>query len=203
MSDQEVTVVHALPGRLRLKVPQVKGDAAFARRVEERLRLVPALREVTAVPLTGSVVVMYDPEAITAPASLLALSEAVTELFPGLDLTQLPRLLHPGELAPAGATSSLAQGLTSFFSRLNSQVSAATGGLLDLKVLLPLSLFGLGLRALLVNARLRPAWYDYFWFGFSIFVMLNRGLWEGPAAVPETTGPPREAAGSPVAGESS
>lgn len=201
MSDGEVTVVHALPGRLRLKVPRVKGDGAFARRVEERLGAVPALREVTAVPLTGSVVVVYDPETIASPASLLALSEAVSELFPGLDLTDLPRLLNPGASSPAGPTSSLAAGLVGFFSQLNSQVSAATGGLIDLKVLLPLSLFGLGVRALLTDSKLRPSWYDYFWFGFSIFVMLNRTLWEGPAA--PAAGGPSPGSGSSVGEEGS
>lgn len=188
-----------MPGRLRLKVPRLKGDQGFARRVEERLRGIPALKEVRAAPLTGSVVVHYDPEAITSPASLLALSEAVRELFPGLEVEELPRLLSSIEAgSQSAATSSLAAGLVAFFSELNAQVSRATGGLLDLKVLLPLSLFGLGLRALLTESRPRPAWYDYFWFGFSIFVMLNRGLWEGqgvpaapPAAVPGA-GHPRE-----------
>ncbi|MEJ5330600.1 MAG: HMA2 domain-containing protein [Desulfobaccales bacterium] len=201
MPAQEVTVVHALPGRLRLKVPRVKGDAAFARRVEERLRVVPALLEVTAVPLTGSVVVHYDPQAITSPAALLALSEAVTELFPGLNLEELPRLLTPEENTATAPTSSLAAGLVGFFSQLNSQVSAATGGLIDLKMLLPLSLFGLGVRALLTDSKLKPSWYDYFWFGFSIFVMLNRGLWEGPAAAPEAGGPPRESGEIPLGEE--
>jgi hypothetical protein len=201
MPGQEVTVVHALPGRLRLKVPRVKGDAAFARRVEERFRAVPALLEVTAVPLTGSVVVHYDPQAITSPAALLALSEAVTELFPGLDLTELPRLLTLEESTATAPTSSLAAGLVGLFSQLNSQVSAATGGLIDLKMLLPLSLFGLGVRALLTDSKLRPSWYDYFWFGFSIFVMLNRGLWEGPATAPEAGGPPRESGEIPLGEE--
>lgn len=200
MPGQEVTVAHALPGRLRLKVPRVKGDTAFARRVEERLRAVPALRQVVAVPLTGSVVVHYDPHAITSPAALLALSEAVTELFPGLNLEELPRLLTPEAGPPAASTSSLAAGLAGFFSWLNSQMSAATGGLIDLKVLLPLSLFGLGVRALLTDSKLRPSWYDYFWYGFSIFVMLNRTLWEGPA-VPEAGGPPRESGEIPLGEE--
>lgn len=200
MPGQEVTVVHALPGRLRLKVPRVKGDAAFARRVEERLRAVPALRQVTAVPLTGSVVVHYDPHAITSPPALLALSEAATELFPGLNLEELPRLLTLEESTPTAPTSSLAAVLVGFFSRLNSQVSAATGGLIDLKMLLPLSLFGLGVRALLTDSKLKPSWYDYFWFGFSIFVMLNRGLWEGSAA-PETGGPPPESGQIPLGEE--
>lgn len=195
MSEAEVTVAHALPGRLRLKVARVKGDAAFARRVEERLRAVPALKAVTAAPLTGSVVVHYDPEAITSPPHLLALSEAVTELFPGLDLTELPRLLSSGGISPSGSPSSLAAGITTFFSQLNSQVSAATGGLVDLKVLLPVSLFGLGVRALLTDSKPRPVWYDYFWFGFSIFVMLNRTLWEGAAAPPESAGSAADARG--------
>jgi hypothetical protein len=46
---------------------------------------------------------------------------------------------------------------------------------LNLKLLLPLTLLFLGVRSLFTSKEMCfPAWYDYLWFGFSTFVMLNR-----------------------------
>ena len=56
---------------------------------------------------------------------------------------------------------------------LNAQVAELTGGL-DLKLLAPLALLFLGVRSLWTSKQKTfPAWYDYLWFGFSTFVMLN------------------------------
>jgi hypothetical protein len=67
-------------------------------------------------------------------------------------------------------------------SALNTRVGNLTGGL-DLKLLLPLTLLYLGLRRLLTDREApAPAWYDFLWFGFSTFIMLNRGLVEGRTA---------------------
>lgn len=176
-----IQVKHALPGRIRLQVERLKGAPGLASQLAERLSQVPGIKEAVANPLTGSLLVLYDPEALKAPASLLPLSETLTELFPDLDLEQLPRLLDSPRVVHHGPGSSLTAEIVNFFSALNARVAAATGGLADLKALVPLALIFLGLRALAASDKVtRPAWYDFFWFGFSIFVMLNRQLWEEP-----------------------
>ena len=43
-------VVHALPGRVRLKVAKVKGNPALARQTQEKLAQVPGIRQVKAKP---------------------------------------------------------------------------------------------------------------------------------------------------------
>src|SRR5207249_3481760 len=55
-----VPYLHALDGRLRIKLVDVKGRAARAREVEERLRGLPGVELVTANPVTGNVLVLYD-----------------------------------------------------------------------------------------------------------------------------------------------
>ena len=57
--------VHALEGRLRIKVPEVRGSTDTAREVESRLRALPAVDQATANPITGNVLVLYDPRRIT------------------------------------------------------------------------------------------------------------------------------------------
>jgi hypothetical protein len=54
-------------------------------------------------------------------------------------------------------------------------VANATAGVGDLRAVVPLVLFVLGLRGLMVEERMVfPSWYDYFWFAFGSFFMLNR-----------------------------
>jgi len=53
--------VHALEGRLRIKIPEVKGAPLKAREVESHLQLLTGLMEVSANPVTGNVLILYDP----------------------------------------------------------------------------------------------------------------------------------------------
>ena len=56
--------VHALEGRLRIKIPEVKGAPHKAREVERHLAACAGVEEVTASPITGSVLVLYNPRLI-------------------------------------------------------------------------------------------------------------------------------------------
>lgn len=53
--------IHALEGRLRIKVAEVKGRVETAWEVEGRLRTLDGVNEASANPRTGNVLVLYDP----------------------------------------------------------------------------------------------------------------------------------------------
>lgn len=55
-----VTLVHVVDGRMRLKVPCVKGDSVKAKTMEGTLATFPGVLKVTANPVTGSVLLYYD-----------------------------------------------------------------------------------------------------------------------------------------------
>jgi hypothetical protein len=57
--------IHALEGRLRIKVAEVKGNAESAWIVESRLSIIAGIDQVTANPRTGNVLVLYDPARLT------------------------------------------------------------------------------------------------------------------------------------------
>ena len=63
--------VHALPGRLRVKLAAIKKAPAAAKELEQRLRQEPGVARAIANPLTGSVLVHYDP-ACTGVQAILA-----------------------------------------------------------------------------------------------------------------------------------
>src|SRR5919109_2264942 len=93
MSIAGIKVVHAIPGRVRVKIAQLRDNPEFAREIRERLSGVRGIRRIEANPLTGSLLVLYDPGELTSLESLLALSETIRPLFPGLDMAQIEEWL--------------------------------------------------------------------------------------------------------------
>lgn len=55
------TYVHALEGRLRIKLPKIKRALREALEVELRLEQVAGVEEVCANPTTGNVLILYNP----------------------------------------------------------------------------------------------------------------------------------------------
>jgi hypothetical protein len=170
MEIEGLKVVHALPGRVRLKVSKVKGNPALARQAQEKLAKVPGIREVEAKPGTGSLLINYDTEHLFSIASLEILSETLGELFPEIEAVTMAAWLgslaeNPGYetgVSPAGSIS--------------GSPKLIRGSRIDLKVLIPLVLLFFGLRSFWFSEKgTVPAWHDYFWFAFSSFFML-RGI---------------------------
>jgi hypothetical protein len=169
-----IKVVHAIPGRVRVKISRLKEDPTLAREVQERLAAVRGIQRAEVNPITGSVLVLYDRTALESPDSLLSLIEWFSPLIPDLEFSELE-----GWLASAngdGADTPFAERLSAIFGSLNAKVGETTGGI-DLKLLLPLTLFLLGMRGVLVAGKgVFPTWYDLLWFAFGTFLMLNPGV---------------------------
>ena len=56
----DTSYVHALEGRLRIKIPKVKGAAGEAQEVERHLRGFTWVEDVSANPVTGNVLILYN-----------------------------------------------------------------------------------------------------------------------------------------------
>ena len=54
--------LHLLDGRLRIKVPVVKGDTGAAREIEDKISELSGIVEVSANPTTGNVLIFFDQE---------------------------------------------------------------------------------------------------------------------------------------------
>ena len=54
------TLQHELPGRLRVRIPALRGDAAAARRAVGAALLCAGVRQADANPATGSLLVEFD-----------------------------------------------------------------------------------------------------------------------------------------------
>jgi hypothetical protein len=67
--------VHDVPGRLRVKIPLLKGNPSKADEVQRLLTGVGGVRNTSFNPLTGSLIVVYDPESLASEKILDLLKE--------------------------------------------------------------------------------------------------------------------------------
>jgi copper chaperone CopZ len=58
------TYLHSTPGRMRIRVPDRRGDERFCREMEQKLTRNPGITQVRANPLTGSVLILFDPRRV-------------------------------------------------------------------------------------------------------------------------------------------
>jgi Heavy metal associated domain 2 len=171
MNLEGITVVHAIPGRIRLKIASLRDNATLASELQHRLVAIPGVQQVETNPRTSSVLILYDVAATASPEALLTLAAPLAQLFPGVDLNDLQALGSPTN--GSHPTLSLAQGVAGFFGSLNQKIDTATSGVVDLKILLPLGLFLLGIRSLVSSEkRVIPTWYDFFWFALGTYFMM-------------------------------
>ena len=70
MSD--VQILHAIPGRIRVKISRVKENPAYAKQLEQTLAHMRMVRWSKVNSLTGSVLIGYDPALLPAISALQA-----------------------------------------------------------------------------------------------------------------------------------
>jgi hypothetical protein len=148
MADGVIRIVHAIPGRVRLKVAKLRDNPPLARVIQERLGAVRGIQGVEATPLTGSVLVLFDTQTVTAPESLMNLSETLTDLFPGLDLTQWADFVRQS-LSGEAAGLSWSELVVDYGAGLKGRLTSGLGGLAALGIVIPLAFIYFGLPGLL------------------------------------------------------
>ncbi len=62
--NRSASYVHALNGRLRLKIPGLKGNTLKAQEIENQCSLMTGMQQVSANPVTGSLLFIYDPHVL-------------------------------------------------------------------------------------------------------------------------------------------
>jgi hypothetical protein len=159
------TVAHAMPGRIRLRVHSVRGDAARAAAIEQLLSDLEFIDFVAANPSTGSVVVEY--------STSVEDSDALARLGAALDVEIEPASTAAHRAGRSTKSAELAENVRHFGREANARVAQATGGP-DLRIIVPGALFCIGVGAFLGAKRRRmPPWYDLLWYAFNTFEILN------------------------------
>mgnify|MGYP006279304543 FL=1 len=152
-----VQVAHFLPGRVRFRVPSLKGDRASARMLEARLAAVTGVREAAASVATGSVLIHYSTPEVE-PVQLLA---AVVRLL-GLEEAM--------QTVPEGV---LARELGAVRDSLNEAVYQYSSGLVDLPTVAGLALLAVGVQKLVAaRGASLPTGFTLVWWAVHV---LGRG----------------------------
>lgn len=165
-----IQVMHAIPGRLRLKVVPLKNNPSLAQEIQAQIKTLPGISTVEVNPTTGSLLLVLKASESQNKRTARLLSGILKTISPGLNVQQVLDWLNPAP--PLGQSYSYSDTVASYFQGLNTSVGNALGGL-DLKLLLPGTLFVLGIRGLIAEKGTPPAWYNLLWFALATFMMFH------------------------------
>jgi hypothetical protein len=159
-------------GRIRLRVPLLKGSLPLARLLEERLGNHPKIKKAIVSPLFGRVTLVTH-----AFMAFEELVELLALVLPGVDVVAAPLLaaFTAEELADIAHLPEAGQAIIRTFREASRGVSRATDGALDLRLLIPLGI--LGTSAYLARrepAAPTPLWLAVAFFGYGVFTDLNK-----------------------------
>ncbi|MDQ2733100.1 MAG: heavy-metal-associated domain-containing protein, partial [Armatimonadota bacterium] len=158
-------VVHALPGRMRLKLETHIEDPAELFVWETMLKEAPGVQEVTVNPATRSLLVQYDPEMehVFHHLGVRRLSGEWVPVQP-----EGPETIH--KTPPTPTAKAIARG----FWMMDRRLFNASGGKLDLKLAVPGALLGFGLFELLTGAELAAVTFPTLaWYAYNFFIHLH------------------------------
>jgi hypothetical protein len=174
MAANDVRVVHFLPGRARLKIEALRRNEELAEQIEAMLGEVPGVIDVTASPLTGSVLVHWHTDIQDAWERLVDAGRQMEAVSNNWDPSPVIGRQAPQQSADDDRP---AEAVSSAFHDADQSVRNATAGEYDLRTLIPLSLLTFGFVDLIrTGAALTPNWWDYFWWAFATFTALNAGV---------------------------
>jgi hypothetical protein len=154
-------LVSHFPGRLRVRAEMFRVMPEVADEVVARLRQEPAVTGTETSPITGSLLVLYDPGALQLPRLVQLIVR--TGRLGGLEVDaseDWTKREPPGER------------LRVTFEQLNLRMREATGGRLDGRVAVPAALLVGGL-GLLLRAPIVPNWWDLTFWAYTTFHNMN------------------------------
>ena len=149
-------VIHHLPGRLRLRLPEGKGDPAFLEHLKLSISTVVGVNQVDVSPITGSILIQYDESAQPELSKRLANPNVIVEL----------QVSH-------AADSAGPKPFKKFVRELSENIKRESGDAIDLKELFPLSIAAYDLF-FVKRSKPTPLWLTLLMFAFSSYMDLNR-----------------------------
>jgi hypothetical protein len=169
-------VAHHIPGRMRVKLPRMKGRAAALDKIKQSVSKMPGVTSVDTNSTTGSVLVNYDASGFKAFQGTLADHAEQNDLFSFKppELTEVDDIADKieGEAEFLAEHSQLARSVLGVCKQLNEEVKRSTHNTVDLKVLVPLGLAVYAFTRQDVNMA-TPLWVTLGMFAFNAFVSLH------------------------------
>lgn len=162
----EAFVTHMTAGRLRIRIPSKKGEAAYFSSLKERFSGVPGVQKIEVNPMTGSVLVRHT----------LSVREMDLGILSGY--TEAGGLFKLGTFK--GANQPVSEKITEIFKDADEKVRGFTAGEIDLSTAAVFGLLGVGVVQMVRGRSAAPAWHVAFWYALNIFLNNQRNKTEKP-----------------------
>jgi peptidoglycan/xylan/chitin deacetylase (PgdA/CDA1 family) len=178
-TTMNVQVAHQVPGRVRLKVPNVKDNPELVEQIKQMFNVIPGIEDVTVNPTTGSVVLLYDTDHHDAfHGHLEEHHTGGHERPPTNEIDALASKIEQ-EAEYLAEHSHTARVIVDYFKHFDEQIKLATGNVVDLKIVLALGIAGFTIFEVGASAA-TPVWVT-----ISIFAlnhMIQAGMAEAARA---------------------
>jgi hypothetical protein len=167
----EAHILHHLPGRVRLKMPDRVGDPAYFADLEKQLGAFQDFETLSANPETGSLLMQdgrIDLDALSGYAeekNLFTISNAPAPAKPVSDNFMAP------------------------ITQASLALKKRSGGRIDLPEVAFLLMMAFGIYRLIRGKLSAPPWYTAFWYAYGISKIITKSraeTGEGSEAVPES-----------------
>lgn len=180
-----IQVVHALPGRVRLRCSWLRDDRRAAHDLAARLADHDGVIEVRARPYTSSLVIEFAPDRLDEGRVIAAVR----------DLAGDARVLALGEQPPPPETipplSRIAQRTAHMMKEIDADVRRATSGAADLGTLTTLAMFAGGVYQAFGGKKVEaPHWFTLAWNAVRAFTTFEQEEIDHSEELPPTPGEP-------------
>jgi len=172
----DARVVHHARGRLRIKLPAARRNRKLLQNIQEYIAPIEGVKQIEINPLTGSVLIYYDPKRHEDFHTALARHAEQSDLFRVAppEVQQAEEIVETLEQDAEflAAHSETAQSIFSFFKALNQEVKRATNNAVDLRLLMPVGIAAYSLF-FVDKEKSAPLWIALAAFSFHSFVSLH------------------------------
>ena len=171
MTKLNLHIAHQVPGRIRMKIPAGMGNAELLEQIKQTFGVIPGIEQVTVNPTTGSVVLHYDQDRHDEFHGDLRQHLPIHHRPPSNEIDEIARKFED-EAEFLAEHSHTARVVVDFFKDLDRRIKAATGNMIDLKIVLAAGIIGFTVFEVGAGAA-TPVWVTLVIFSLNHFIEMH------------------------------
>jgi len=185
----KIKIAHQVPGRIRMKVSDAKGNPEQLDEIKQTFSLIPGIEQVDVNPDTGSIILRYDPDRHDDfHAGFCRQCDqhhahghaGAHHQPPTNEIDALANKIEQ-EAEFLAQHSKAARAVVDFCKRADREIKVATGNMLDLKMVLAIGVVGFTVFEVGATAA-TPVWVTLSLFGLNHFIEMQSENMEAEAA---------------------
>jgi hypothetical protein len=172
MTSATLKIAHQVPGRIRMKMPQAKGNPELLEQMKQTFAVIPGIEQVAVNPATGSIVLHYDADRHDEFHSHLERHTGCRgRPAPTNEIDDLANKIEQ-EAEFLAENSQAARMVVDFFKEVDRQIKAGSSNTIDLKIVLAVGIAGFTIFEVGATAA-TPVWVTLAVFGLNHLILVN------------------------------